>query len=232
MEGQLKLKQAKVLCIGAGGLGSPVALYLAAAGSALWVLSISILLILTNLQRQILHWHRRCRAQETGFRGRNHRGINPNVDVRKFETRLTSAQRARDHSRLRHRRRWHRQFPYPLPGQRRLRAHWQAQCLRLDLPLRRAGQCLRDQRWPVLSLPVSRTAAAGPGALVRRGRSAGSSARPGRRHPGDRDHQADPGRGRTADRAPVAGRCAGHALPRTQAAQESRLPGLRRLIPP
>ena len=55
MEGQLKLKQARVLCIGAGGLGSPVALYLAAAGvGTLGIVDFDIV-DFTNLQRQILH---------------------------------------------------------------------------------------------------------------------------------------------------------------------------------
>src|SRR5438045_7939312 len=55
MEGQLKLKQAKVLCIGAGGLGSPLALYLAAAGvGTLGIVDFDIV-DFTNLQRQILH---------------------------------------------------------------------------------------------------------------------------------------------------------------------------------
>src|SRR5579862_9129828 len=55
MEGQLKLKQAKVLCIGAGGLGSPLALYLAAAGvGTLGIVDFDVV-DLTNLQRQIIH---------------------------------------------------------------------------------------------------------------------------------------------------------------------------------
>ena len=55
MEGQLKLKAARVLCIGAGGLGSPVALYLTAAG----VGTIGVVdfdeVDYSNLQRQIIH---------------------------------------------------------------------------------------------------------------------------------------------------------------------------------
>src|SRR5438094_10256175 len=55
MEGQLKLKQAKVLCIGAGGLGSPLALYLAAAGvGKLGIVDFAVV-DFTNLQRQIIH---------------------------------------------------------------------------------------------------------------------------------------------------------------------------------
>src|SRR6267143_3562864 len=55
MEGQLKLKQAKVLCVGAGGLGSPLALYLAAAGVGRLGLVDFDVVDFTNLQRQIIH---------------------------------------------------------------------------------------------------------------------------------------------------------------------------------
>src|SRR3974390_1997736 len=55
MEGQLKLKQARVLCIGAGGLGSPLALYLTAAGvGTLGIVDFDVV-DFTNLQRQIIH---------------------------------------------------------------------------------------------------------------------------------------------------------------------------------
>ena len=55
MEGQLKLKQAKVLCIGAGGLGSPLALYLGAAGVGKLGLVDFDVVDFTNLQRQVIH---------------------------------------------------------------------------------------------------------------------------------------------------------------------------------
>src|SRR5438552_16450742 len=55
MDGQLKLKAARVLCIGAGGLGSPLALYLGAAGvGTLGIVDFDVV-DYTNLQRQIIH---------------------------------------------------------------------------------------------------------------------------------------------------------------------------------
>src|SRR5712692_1530896 len=55
MDGQLKIKQAKVLCIGAGGLGSPLALYLAAAGVGRLGMVDFDVVDFTNLQRQVIH---------------------------------------------------------------------------------------------------------------------------------------------------------------------------------
>ena len=91
MEGQLKLKHARVLCIGAGGLGSPVALYLAAAGvGTLGIVDFDIV-DLTNLQRQIIHGTNDVGRSKLDSAAETIAAINPNIDVRKFETRLTSA---------------------------------------------------------------------------------------------------------------------------------------------
>ena len=64
MDGQLKLKQAKVLCIGTGGLGAPLGLYLAAAGVGRIGLVDFDSVDLTNLQRQILFGTERYRPPE------------------------------------------------------------------------------------------------------------------------------------------------------------------------
>src|SRR3982075_4600506 len=56
MEGQKKLKAARVLCIGTGGLGSPLALYLAAAGVGTLGLVDFDVVDFTNLQRQVIHF--------------------------------------------------------------------------------------------------------------------------------------------------------------------------------
>jgi len=90
MEGQLKLKQARVLCVGAGGLGSPLALYLAAAGvGTLGIVDFDVV-DFTNLQRQILHSTADVGRKKLDSAAETIAGINPNIDVRKFETRLTS----------------------------------------------------------------------------------------------------------------------------------------------
>jgi len=90
MEGQLKLKQAKVLCIGAGGLGSPLALYLAAAGvGTLGIVDFDVV-DLTNLQRQIIHATADVGRSKLDSAAESIAAINPNVTVRKFDTRLSS----------------------------------------------------------------------------------------------------------------------------------------------
>ncbi|HRQ87409.1 MAG TPA: molybdopterin-synthase adenylyltransferase MoeB [Bacteroidia bacterium] len=91
MEGQRKLKAARVLCIGAGGLGSPVALYLAAAG----VGEIGIVdfdrVDLSNLQRQILHGTGDVGRLKTESARERLSGINPEIRVTTYETRLSAA---------------------------------------------------------------------------------------------------------------------------------------------
>jgi adenylyltransferase/sulfurtransferase len=91
VEGQLKLKQARVLCLGAGGLGSPVALYLAAAGVGTLGMVDFDVVDMTNLQRQVLHGSNDVGRKKLDSAAERITGINPNVQVRKFEVRLTSA---------------------------------------------------------------------------------------------------------------------------------------------
>jgi len=90
MEGQLKLKQAKVLCIGAGGLGTPLALYLAAAGVGTLGMVDFDVVDFTNLQRQIIHDTDDVGRPKLDSARDTIRDINPNVEVIPYETRLTS----------------------------------------------------------------------------------------------------------------------------------------------
>ena len=90
MEGQLKLKAAKVLCIGAGGLGSPLALYLAAAGvGTLGIVDFDVV-DYTNLQRQIIHSTADVGRKKLDSAAEKLKSINPFLNLRTFETRLTS----------------------------------------------------------------------------------------------------------------------------------------------
>ena len=89
-DGQLKLKAAKVLCIGAGGLGSPLALYLAAAGvGTIGIVDFDVVDI-TNLQRQIIHTTADVGRKKLGSAQDKLKAINPNVNVVTFDTRLSS----------------------------------------------------------------------------------------------------------------------------------------------
>jgi adenylyltransferase/sulfurtransferase len=90
MEGQQKLKAARVLCIGAGGLGSPLALYLTAAGvGTLGVVDFDVV-DYTNLQRQIIHSTADVGRKKLDSAAEKLKGINPFLNLRTFETRLTS----------------------------------------------------------------------------------------------------------------------------------------------
>ncbi len=90
MEGQLKLKQAKVLLIGAGGLGAPLGLYLAAAGVGRIGLVDFDVVDFTNLQRQVIHSTADVGRKKLDSAIDSMRGINPNVSIDRFDTALTS----------------------------------------------------------------------------------------------------------------------------------------------
>ena len=91
MEGQLKLKQAKVLLIGAGGLGSPLGLYLAAAGvGKLGIVDFDVV-DFTNLQRQIVHSTRDVGRPKLDSARDRLSGINPHIEIATYETALSSA---------------------------------------------------------------------------------------------------------------------------------------------
>ena len=90
LEGQQKLKAARVLCIGTGGLGSPLALYLAAAGVGTLGLVDFDVVDFTNLQRQIIHSTADVGRKKLDSAAEKIQSINPYVDVVRFETRLSS----------------------------------------------------------------------------------------------------------------------------------------------
>jgi sulfur-carrier protein adenylyltransferase/sulfurtransferase len=90
LSGQRRLKAGRVLLVGAGGLGSPLGLYLAAAGVGhLGIVDFDVV-DFTNLQRQVLHGTKDVgRPKLTSARDRL-ADVNPNVEVETYETRLTS----------------------------------------------------------------------------------------------------------------------------------------------
>jgi sulfur-carrier protein adenylyltransferase/sulfurtransferase len=91
MEGQLKIKGAKVLCIGTGGLGAPLGLYLAAAGVGRLGLVDFDVVDSTNLQRQVLFGTADVGKPKTEAAANRLRDLNPDIRIDTFETQLTSA---------------------------------------------------------------------------------------------------------------------------------------------
>ena len=90
LEGQKRLKAAKVLCIGAGGLGSPLMLYLAAAGVGTIGIVDFDTVDMTNLQRQIIHGSKDVGRLKMESARETLRDINPHVEVIGFEEQFTS----------------------------------------------------------------------------------------------------------------------------------------------
>src|SRR5438477_1273797 len=90
MDGQRRMKAGRVLCIGAGGLGSPAALYLAAAGvGTIGVVDFDTV-DYSNLQRQIIHGTPDVGRSKLASAKDRLNAINPHVDVRTYEVALTS----------------------------------------------------------------------------------------------------------------------------------------------
>lgn len=91
LDGQKKLKAAKVLCIGTGGLGSPIALYLAAAGVGTLGLIDCDTVDYSNLQRQILHGTKDVGRKKILSARDRIKDVNPNVQVELHDAFFTSA---------------------------------------------------------------------------------------------------------------------------------------------
>ncbi len=91
LEGQTKLLQSKVLLLGAGGLGSPTALYLAAAGVGTLGIVDDDEVDLSNLQRQVIHTTDRIGTPKVDSAEESVKAINPDVNVVKYRTRLDAS---------------------------------------------------------------------------------------------------------------------------------------------
>jgi len=91
LEGQQKLKAAKVLCVGTGGLGAPLAYYLAAAGVGTLGLVDFDVVDESNLQRQIIHSTKDVGRPKIDSAAEKLKALNPHMNIVKHETMLTSA---------------------------------------------------------------------------------------------------------------------------------------------
>src|ERR1035441_7704484 len=218
MEGQQKLKAAKVLCIGAGGLGSPLALYLTAAGvGTLGIVDFDVV-DYTNLQRQIIHTTADVGRKKLDSAADKLAAINPFLNLRTFDMKLTRANALE----------LFREFDIVADGTENFPTRYLVNdaCVLTGKPnvygsiFRFEGQasvfateegpgycCLSPEP------PPPRPGAAGAGAFVCRRRSARHSARTDRRDSGDRDHQADSGARRFSCWTITAGGCVGHEVP-------------------
>jgi molybdopterin/thiamine biosynthesis adenylyltransferase/rhodanese-related sulfurtransferase len=91
VEGQQKLLDAKVLLLGAGGLGSPTALYLAAAGVGTLGIVDDDVVDVSNLQRQVIHTTAGVGTPKVDSAEKAINDLNPDVDVRKYQVRLDAS---------------------------------------------------------------------------------------------------------------------------------------------
>ena len=119
LEGQTKLLDAKVLLLGAGGLGSPTALYLAAAGVGTLGIVDDDDVDLSNLQRQVIHTTDRIGTPKVDSAESAINGDQPGREGRQVQDAPRRLQHHGDHRGLRRDRRRRRQLPDALPAQRR-----------------------------------------------------------------------------------------------------------------
>ena len=177
LEGQTKLLESKVLLLGAGGLGSPTALYLAAAGVGTLGIVDDDEVDLSNLQRQVIHTTDRIGVAEGRLRGGVDQGDQPRRGRQEVQGPPRRLQHHGDHRGLRRDRRRRGQLPHALPAQRRDGPPRHPGRLGLDPRLRRPALGLRPARGPVLPLPLPGAAAGRAGALLRRQRRPRRAAR-------------------------------------------------------
>ena len=200
MEGQLKLKQAKVLCIGTGGLGAPLGLYLAAAGVGRIGLVDFDTVDFTNLQRQILFGTKDVGRPKIAAASDRLRDLNPDIQIDTFETHLAS-ENALDIL---------KDYDFIVDGTDNFPTRYLVNdaSVLLGKPnvygsiFRFEGQVtdFRLSRWPLLSLLVSGTTPSRPRAVMRRRRRPRRAPRNRRLDPSSRNSEAHHRRRRTARR--------------------------------
>ena len=231
MEGQRRLKAAKVLCVGTGGLGSPLAFYLAAAGIGTLGLVDFDVVDASNLQRQIIHSTKDIGRKKLDSAAEKLTALNPVLNVVKHDTMLSSAN-ALDIL---------KDYDVVADGTDNFPTRYLVNdaCVLLGKPnvygsiFRFEGQAsvFATEEGPCYRCLYPEPPPPGLVPSCAEGGVLGILPGPGRRDPGNRGHQADPRQGRTAHRPPAPGRRAQHALPGAQAAQEPRVPCLRRRTP-
>ena len=203
IEGQKRLKESSVLLIGAGGLGSPASLYLAAAGvGRIGIVDFDVV-DESNLQRQIVHdttWVGKPKLDSAKARLS---ALNPHIEIETYAAALTSENALvimKD-------------YDVVVDGTDNFETRYLTNdaCYFLKKPnvygsiFRFEGQAsgLLARPRAVLPLPLPGAAAARDGAELRRGRRPGGSARCHRRDPGHRGDQDPPGHWRASRRPPA-----------------------------
>ena len=228
MEGQLKLKQAKVLLVGTGGLGAPLGLYLAAAGVGRIGLVDFDVVDFTNLQRQVIHGTKDVGRKKLDSAADRMHDINPFVQIDRHEVALTS-ENALDIL---------KDYDIIVDGTDNFPTRYLVNdaCVLLGKPnvygsiFRFEGQatvfayeggpcyrCLYPEPPP-------------PGLVPSCAEGGVLGILPGTDRPdsGDRGGETDPRHRRASGRPAAAVRRSRHAIPRVEAAPECRVPGVRR----
>ena len=228
-EGQQRLLDARVLLVGAGGLGSPASLYLAAAGVGTLGIVDADVVDESNLQRQIVHSTDRLGEPKVASAKRTLEALNPDVEVVPFQERLTSENVDRiladgwdvivdgaDN--------------FPTRYLVNDASVWSGIPVVHGSIFRFEGQVtvFAPGVGPVLPLPLPPAAAARARAELRGGRRPRRPARDHRVDPGERDAQAHPRPRRLAGRPAAAVRRSRHDARRGHRSPQPRLPGLWR----
>ena len=225
-EGQQKLLDAKVLLLGAGGLGSPTALYLAAAGVGTLGIVDDDVVDVSNLQRQVIHTTDRVGVPKVDSAEEQIKALNPDVNVVKYQTRLDASNIMEIIE----------GYDVVVDGVDNFPTRYLLNdaSVRLRIPVVSAailgfeGQLsvFAPYEGPVLPLPLPPAAAGRARALLRRQRRARRAARDDGPAPGHRGRQAHHRRRRAAHRPPADVRRAGRDDDRAQGPPRPRVPDL------
>jgi hypothetical protein len=220
MDGQLKLKNAKVLLIGTGGLGAPLGLYLTAAGVGKVGLVDFDVVDFTNLQRQVTFGSSDVGKPKTEAARARLSNLNPDVEIATYETKLTSENALE----------LFKDYDIIVDGTDNFPTRYlvnDACLLLVDFPFRRASYRVWHAGWALLPLFVSGATSAGAGAFVRRRWRVGRVAGNYWLTAGNGNDQTDSGSRGFSGRAFVALRCSGAEIPRAEAAEKCELPDVQ-----